>query len=123
MVESQIALIFEEDVNEEIFTTFIDTISSDKLSVEKVSIPKHGAFMCPEWLMPTAIFAYLSKPYFDTFLKEMGKDHYNLLKKGFSSLYKNVIGSEAPKLQIITSSSSPNKIVKDNPYSLYFSRG
>jgi len=103
------------------FLKYLLTVSSDKISIETIPIENHGPFAAPEWLVPTAIFAYISKPYFDTFLKEMGKDHYNLLKKGFSYLYENVIGSNAPKLTVITDSSSPNKIMKDNPYSLYFS--
>lgn len=51
----------------------------------------------------------------------MGKDHYQLLKKGFHSLWKKLVSSESPQFVLITGSSSPNKIVKDSPYSLYFS--
>src|SRR5690348_1427845 len=40
-----------------------------------------------EWLLPTAAFVFISKSYFDGFLKEAGKDHYDLLKKGAGKLW------------------------------------
>jgi hypothetical protein len=121
MENSQIILVYEEDIDKKVFDTFIDAVSYKKLSIKTVPTDKGGLFAGMEWLMPTAIFAYISKSYFDSFLKEMGKDHYQLLKKGFNSLWKKLVGSEAPQLVLVTGNSSPNKIIKNNPYSLYFS--
>ena len=121
MENPQIALVYEEDIDEKVFNTFIDEVSNEKLLLKTVSVEKGGAFAGMEWLMPTAIFAYVGKSYFDAFLTEMGKDHYLLLKKGFHSLWKKLVSSESPQLVLVTGNSSPNKIIKDNPYSLYFS--
>jgi hypothetical protein len=74
-----------------------------------------------EWLMPTMIIVYISKPYFDGFLKEMGKDHYQILKKSFVAMWDKVLGKKAPKIVLVSGNSSPNKIKNDNPYSFYFS--
>jgi len=121
MENPQIALVYEEDIDKKVFNTFIDGVFNEKLSLKTIPVKKGGPFAGMEWLVPTAIFAYIGKSYFDGFLKEMGKDHYQLLKNGFHSLWKKLVSSEFPQLVIVTGSSSPNKIIKDNPYSLYFS--
>lgn len=121
MENPQIALVYEKDIDKNIFNTFIDTVSNENLSLEVISVEKRGPFAGMEWLLPTAIFAYIGKSYFDSFFKEMGKDHYQLLKKGFHSLWKKLVSSESPQCVLVTGSSSPNKIIRDNPYSIYFS--
>lgn len=40
-------------------------------------------FASLEWAIPTAIIIYLTKPFFEEFLKEAGKDTYQGLKKRF----------------------------------------
>jgi hypothetical protein len=40
-----------------------------------------------EDILPTAIFVYLAKPYFEAFLSEMGRDHYSLLKTATKKLF------------------------------------
>lgn len=121
MENPQIALVYEEDIDKKVFNTFIDAVSNEKLSLKTIPMEKGRPFAGMEWLVPTAIFAYIGKSYFDGFLKEMGKEHYQLLKKGFNSLWKKLVSSESSQLVIVTGNSSPNKIIKDNPYSLYFS--
>lgn len=116
-----ITIMYEEDFSESIFDEFIDTLSSKNFSIQLLPREKSGPFAGVEWLLPTAVIAYISKSYFDGFLNEMGKDHYNLLKKGFLSLKENLVGSKAPKVTLVTSSFSENKVKKDNPYSFTFS--
>jgi len=38
------------------------------------------AYAAMEWIVPTFFATYILKPYFDSFLQEAGKDHYQLLK-------------------------------------------
>lgn len=121
MENPQIALVYEEDIDKKVFNIFIDTVLNEKLSLKVIPVEKRGPFAGVEWLLPTAIFAYIGKSYFDSFFKEMGKDHYQLLKKGFHSLWKKLVSSDSPQLVLVTGSFSPNKISKDNPYSQYFS--
>lgn len=69
-----------------------------------------------EWLAPTAVIAYLSKPYFEEFLKEAGKDHYRLLKIGLKNLWKWLFGrtsSPSPEIQ------AADTIEAVRPHSLY----
>lgn len=116
-----ITIVYEEDFSKSIFDDFIDTLSSNQLSHQLLSREKSGPFAGIEWLLPTAVIAYISKSYFDGFLNEMGKDHYNILKKGFFSLKENLVGSNAPKINLVTSSFSKNKVNDENPYSFVFS--
>ena len=79
-----IALLHVDSVPTEYFRDFVETVRSEKLDfrvLERPSVPMAGI----EWLMPTAIFVYLAKPYFESFLKEMGKDHYALVNGGSRS--------------------------------------
>jgi hypothetical protein len=54
-----------------------------------------------EWLLPTAVVLYITKAYFESFLKEMGKDHYVLLKSAIQKLGRNFLGKGAPRVSII----------------------
>lgn len=115
-----IGISYEEDIDKLILNDFIETISHKDLSLEIVPLPNSGPQMCIEWFFPTAIVAYISKPYFDSFLSEMGKDHYSLFKKGLLKLKENIFGEKSPKRIIVTSTNAPNK-VKNTQYSLMFS--
>ena len=57
-----------------------------------------------EWLAPTAVVVYLAKSYFDSFLGEMGKEHYLALKRGIEALGKRLLGRSGPKVRIISGS-------------------
>jgi len=67
-----------------------------------------------EWAIPGIIATYILKPYFEAFLKEAGKDHYNLLKKGLNKLLK--LNKNAP-VETLTSSMSTKKVDKENTQS------
>jgi hypothetical protein len=71
-----------------------------------------------EWLMPTAVIFFIGKAYFDGIFKEMGKDHYGLLKKGVKSLYDQMIGPKAPMVTVL---STAGKTSVHRKYSLLFS--
>lgn len=117
-MKPHIAILHVDTVSPETFAGFLQTVNADGLNVHVESRESGGAFAAIEWLIPTAIFAYISKSYFDSFLKEMGKDHYTLLKKGLNSLYSKVLGPQAPEITLI---STAGKVKADQPYSLYYS--
>lgn len=112
-----IVFLHADSVPAEYFQDFIDTVRADNLDLQVVarpSAPMAGA----EWLMPTVILAYLAKPYFESFLTEMGKDHYELVKAGLKKLYKRMAGPESPEVTLIATGGKVNKY---QPYSLFFS--
>lgn len=50
-----------------------------------------------DWLMPTAIAAYILKPYFEGFFSQAGEDHYFKLKNWLKNLSNN-----GRKIKIVT---------------------
>jgi hypothetical protein len=114
----QIAIVHLDTVGEETFEEFLEIVRVKGLTVESNSRPDGGMFASLELLIASTVFVVISKTYFDGFLKEMGKDHYVLLKKGLNALWSKVLGPSAPK---ITLYGSKGKLAKQQPYSLYFS--
>lgn len=111
-------LLHTEAIPAEYIADFVDTVRTERLELLVQSRPSRMPFAAIEWLMPTAIVAYLAKPYFDSFLKEMGKDHYGLLKDGLNKMYGRVAGPKAPDLKLV---SSAGKVDEEQQYSLFFS--
>jgi hypothetical protein len=71
-----------------------------------------------EWLAPTAVVIYLARPYFDGFLKEMGKDHYLTLSAGIKALGKRLLGRRAPKCTLVRAGGTTST---GDTYSITFS--
>jgi hypothetical protein len=116
--EPHLAVLHADTVPREFFADFTDAVRAERLEVLVQSRPSGVPFAAIEWLMPTAIVAYLAKPYFESFLKEMGKDHYGLVKEGLKKLYARVAGPAAPEVTLV---STAGKVDKEQPYSLFFS--
>lgn len=49
-----------------------------------------GIYNAPEWLMPSAIVVYLTKPFFEAFFKEAGKDAYDLFKSSLKNFVRKI---------------------------------
>ncbi len=118
MVPPQIAVSFSRNIPMETFRDFVDTIASEKLDLRVESRERDGPYAGLEWLIPTAVIIFIGKSYFDAFLKEMGKDHYHVLKAGLKALRTKVLGPSAPKVSVVSSS---GKISAARQYSLTFS--
>lgn len=76
------------------FRPFIDAVKVPRLSLVVEPRPPAGAFAGFPWLLPTAVFIYFGRSYFDGFLKEAGKDHYSAIKRGLSLLWPQFFGKD-----------------------------
>jgi len=113
MTKPDIGLIYPNYFPEEFGETVTSDIANEKLNlVLKREEPQPWASV--EWAIPGIIAAYIFKPYFESFLKEAGKDHYNLLKKCLNKLLK--FNKNAP-VETIVSDGSPKKVDKTNSQS------
>jgi TusA-related sulfurtransferase len=66
-----------------------------------------GTYAAIEWVLMTGVVAWVSKSYFESFLKEAGKKHYQLL----SNWLKGLVGkSRILKSRTITASQSTEKV-------------
>ncbi|WP_313323354.1 hypothetical protein [Stutzerimonas nitrititolerans] len=91
MSKPDIALIYEESLPENLFQDFKEGLSNDKIKVSVESRPPSGPQACLEWFIFPLVAAYISKPYFEAFFGEMGKDHYSILKKKLSETTTKVM--------------------------------
>jgi hypothetical protein len=115
---NHIDVSFVEELPAAPFEELVASLQRDGLEISHEARPMPGPFMAVEWLVPTAAFVYLSKPYFEAFLKEAGKDHYTLLKNGLSRLGARLLGKGAPQ---VTLYHSGGKAKSSQQYSLTYS--
>ena len=92
-----IAIIYIDQLPPDSIERFATELTHDNLKVERVPRPQPGPYAGLQWLIPTAVVVFLGKSYFDGFLKEAGKDHYNLLKTATHKLTTEYIGPSARK--------------------------
>lgn len=114
-----VGVLYVDRIEDTFFDEFISTVDRNDLGLLVEGRPESGPFACAEWFIPTAIAVFLGKPYFESFLKEMGKDHYTLLKKGISNLCFKTVSSR--RFEPILMSCQDGKLNQNNPYTLSFS--
>ena len=119
MKKPDIALVYDNYFGDELGNDFV--VGLDAESVD-IMTRKYGVYdepqACMEWFLPSLITAYITKPYFEAMIQELGKEHFQLLKKKLSD-----IGSDTIKKRRIepTFVSKAGKISGDNPFSHSFS--
>lgn len=67
------------------------------------------AYAALEWTIPTAIVAYIIKPYFEAFLQEAGKQHFEILSKKLKTLINR---GKQMNVRLISASKSTEKLNK-----------
>lgn len=110
----QIGVSYIDSIPEEIFLEFRDNIFDQNLDLRIEPRSDGDTHAVVEWLLPTAVVVYFAKSYFDGFLKEMGKDHYQLLKKRMNLLRRKLLGDSGHKITLI---STQGKLSENNPFS------
>ena len=90
-----IAVTYNEHWSSDPFQEFATAVWVENLRLVVRPIPDSSANACNEWFMiPLAGAVFFAKSYFDGFLKEAGKEHYQGLKKSLSHLTKGVISKQ-----------------------------
>lgn len=113
-----LALAYTNRIPADTFAEFRRLVEAEGLGLEVEEREEGGAYAGFEWLIPTAVVVFIGKAYFESFLKEMGRDHYTLLKAGLKSLYSHLLGPKAPEVVVV---STKEKASSDQPYSLLYS--
>lgn len=101
-MRAHLAVSYTDDLSAEAIDAVADELARPGLLVQKMPRPAGGAYAALEWLIPTAVFAYIAKSYFDGFLKEAGKDHYQLLRGGLKKLAGRFTGPGAERVTLIS---------------------
>lgn len=118
MQTPQIGIVYIDHIDKSFFEDFHSEVSHSELSLNIEARPELGQFASVEWFIPTAIVAFIGKPYFEEFLKEMGKEHYGLLKSSLKKLSKK--SANHPRLEPVIMG-TPGKIQQNNPYTMTIS--
>jgi hypothetical protein len=114
-----LALVYQNNLSEAPIEEFVRTVRKPGLDLRVSSAEPSGPMGGVEWMLPTAVILYIGKAYFDTFLKEAGKDHYALLKKGLTAFWSAYLSSR--KEVTIRLVGTPGKLDPDQRYSHVFS--
>ncbi|EDT6683327.1 hypothetical protein UJ50_002237 [Salmonella enterica subsp. enterica] len=91
MKKSDISIIFDKNIPDEFFKDFENDVEVQGLNLVIESREPTGPMACAEWFILPVVFAFIGKSYFDGFLKEMGKDHYQSMKESLSNLTTKVM--------------------------------
>jgi len=98
-----IAVVHDDAIPAHAFNDFRDLVGAGGLDLLIDGKEAPGPSAGIEWLLPTAVIVFVGKSYFESFLKEAGKDHYVLLKAALLTLYKKFVGPEAPAVTFVSS--------------------
>lgn len=87
-MDFHIDLIYQEPIiTPNVVDEFKKYIQSSGLKVLVKPASTMSAKAAFGWLVPTAIVAYIAKPYIESFLSEMGREHYAVLKGSLKKLW------------------------------------
>ncbi|TAA11078.1 hypothetical protein EA658_15480 [Pseudoxanthomonas winnipegensis] len=96
-----VGLVYIESFEDPSFAEFARDLTAEGLDVRIESRPDPGAYAGVEWLLPTAVVVFLGRSYFDAFLKEAGKDHYQLVRKALMKVSRRFFSKGAPQGPVI----------------------
>ena len=119
--DTQLVFAWDERIPKGIIDDFMATIDTPELKCVADKRRQRGAYAGVELFIDTAIILMIAKPYFDSFLKEAGRDHYVILKSAILALCEKLLGKDrVVKIEVVVSSNSPLKQSAD-PFSPAFS--
>jgi len=108
-----IAFEYPDNFPENFGDLFSKGIENEDLDL-RIKKNEQTLWAASEWVIPGLIAVYVFKPYFESFLKEAGKDHYLLLKKKIKEVLSKTKNMEVTTL---TSSGTTKKVDNSNTQS------
>lgn len=108
-----IAIEFPDYFPEDFGDLLITGIENELLDI-RVLRKEPTFWAASEWIIPGLISVYVLKPYFESFLKEAGKNHYTLLNTKINEILSK---SKKMKVNTITSAGTTQKLNSSNTQS------
>ena len=109
--ETQVAISRQTGVPAELTADF-NRVLDDLSIVHEEREQEPRVYMANEYFVPTIVVVYLAKPFFESFLKEAGKDAYSLFKRSLTLLVQR-----ASLIKVSIVKSGRDKIQDESPYS------
>jgi len=116
--QPDIGLLLAEEFPDKIIEEFKNELNAPGLNFQVHKIPVGVPYSMWEWALPTVVTVFILKSYFDGFLKEAGKSHYNIFQNWLKKTSNNV---RAIKVTTIAASQSTQKLSQTNTQSKVFS--
>jgi hypothetical protein len=113
-----LAVIYQTGMAAEAFEQFAESVNGKSLTVHLEVREPQGPFAGIMWTMMTVSAAFVASNYFGGILKELGKDHYLVLKDAMAKLTQKTM--EMPRIEP-TLFGTPGKVDKSDPFSMSFS--
>ena len=105
MKNPHLVLIHDERIPSEILDQFCCDIEDSLLDFRRQSLPERGPQNSLDAWVLSAIAFIILKPYFDAFLKEAGRDHYNILSNALKKIWNRIFSKDANfRFAMLTSS-------------------
>jgi hypothetical protein len=103
-----IVIDFNEILPEKLISDELDGVLSCGANVI-INKRENDSWNAFEWTIPTLIVGYILKPYFETFLKEAGKEHYKILSEKIKSILRK---GKQVESKLLTATKSTEKLSK-----------
>lgn len=113
-----LAVVYQSGMPAAPFEEFADKVNGETLTVALEAREAQGPYAGIMWTMMTAGAVYIASNYFGGMLKELGKDHYLVLKGALAKLTEKTM--ELPRIEPVLFSSA-GKVGQDDPFSMGFS--
>lgn len=84
--ETYLTLSYPALLPDENFSDLLEKFNSNGLALTVKKTKSFGPYASLEWAVPTMIALWITKPFFESFLKEAGKDGYVLVKEALKSI-------------------------------------
>ena len=117
--DSHLALVYDEQVPPHLLDEFYHDLEAKSLVVQRQAVPSRGVYLSVDEWLPTAVFLYLAKSYFDPFLKQAGSDHYVYLKKALKKLWNRLFDKDSTHRFMVVSSEGEAKLEHSPFFSIY----
>jgi hypothetical protein len=118
-VTAHIGVMCSDGTPPGLFAEFERAVAASGLKVSVESTGQRGVFAGVEDWLPTIVVVWIGKAYFDAFLKEAGKDHYQVLRAALAKLYDKFASPEANAR--VTVYATQGKVKAIRKYSLLYS--
>ncbi len=119
MKDSHLILIHDERVPSDFLEELCLDIETKPLKFRRKSLSPRGPQSSLDPLVLTAITLFLLKPYFDSFMKEAGRDHYITLKKTLKKLWGRFFSKDKDFHCVMITSSGEVKLKHSLVFSIY----
>jgi hypothetical protein len=113
-----LAIVYQSGFPDTSFHEFADSLSDKTLTVHLEERPPQEPLAGIVWTMLTGAAVFIASSYFGGILKEVGKDHYELLKKALAKVTAKTM--EVPRVEPVLIGTT-GKLAQSDPFSMAFS--